>query len=277
MLYALVGVPVALLLVFAYVGWMSGRRPSSRPSTVRAPEGGSVLLCLGDSITHGRLGASWVASLRASLAPTGRLVANGGINGQQVWNIARRLDEALACTPDIAVLLIGSNDVMAAQRSDRAALYVKQNKLPRTPDLDWSIAELGALVPRLAAAVPHVALCTIPPLGDDGEHEIAALVARYNAVVRELAAEHGCALLDVHEALLPLLDPAERPYVGAPRAVVGLITRTSASHYLLGRSWDAIARSMGFGVTVDGIHLTDTAAARVHDLVAGFVRGVDGA
>jgi len=272
MLYALTAIPLALLAVMLYLGWRIGRRPSHRPDTERAPEGGSVLLCLGDSITHGALGGNWVASLRARLAGEGRLVANGGINGQQVWNIAQRLDPALECQPDMAVLLIGTNDVMAAQRPDRAALYAKQNRLPRMPDLDWSIAQLAALIPRLTAAVPRVALCTIPPLGDDDEHEITALVARYNEAVREQAARHGCVLMDVHGAVLPLLGPARRPYAGAPRDMFSLIGRTAAAHYLLGRSWDAIARSMGFGATVDGIHLSDRAAARVHDLVADFVQ-----
>ncbi len=272
MLYALFAVPAALVLAWMYVAWRISRRPSYRPDTERASEGDSVLLCLGDSITHGALGGNWVASLRAHLAGEGWLVANGGINGQQVWNIAQRLERALECRPDMAVLFIGTNDVMAQQRSDRAALYVKQNRLPQVPDLDWSIAQLVELVPRLCAAVSRVALCTIPPLGDDEEHEIAALVARYNRAVREQAAAHGCVLLDVHGAVRSLLGPARRPYVGAPRAIFRLIMSVGAAHYLRGRSWDAIARSAGFGATVDGIHLTDTAAARVHDLVAGFVR-----
>lgn len=272
MLYALIAIPVALLLGLMYAGWSIGRRPSHRPDTERASEGSSMLLCLGDSITHGALGGNWVARLRTRLAGEGWLVANGGINGQQVWNIAQRLDQALECNPDVAVLLIGTNDVMAHQRSDRAAMYVKQNRLPQVPDLEWSIAQLERLVPRLSAAVPRVALCTIPPLGDDEEHEITDLVARYNRVVREQAAAHGCVLLDVHEAVRPLLGPDRRPYAGAPRELFGLIMRVGVAHYLWGRSWDAIARTMRFGATVDGIHLTDTAAARVHDLVADFVQ-----
>ena len=271
MLYALIGVPVAALLVFAYLGWKIEGPPSNTPGKVRAAEGERVLLCLGDSITLGNLGARWVDGLRARYAPEGRRVANAGINGQQVWNIAQRLDRALACEPDMLVLLIGSNDVMAADRPDRAKAYVKQNKLPRVPDLEWSIAQLEALVPRVVSAVPRVALCTIPPLGDDDQQPVAALVARYNQHVRSLAAEHGCVLLDVHEAIVPLLSPAKTPYVGDLPTVGRYIVKVAFHRYLLGRSWDTIAASMGYGATAEGIHLSDAAAAKVEALVVGFV------
>lgn len=245
--------------------------PSGRPEKVRGAEGGGVLLCIGDSITHGHIGASWVELLRGRFVSQGRLVANGGINGQQAWNLGRRLDSALACQPDMAVLMIGTNDVMAAERRDRAASYKKQNKLPQTPDLPWSIAELRALVPRVRKAVPRVALCTLPPLGDDPRHRICDLVGQYNTAVRELAVEHDCVLLDVHAALTPLLSPQGPPYEGSPAYVVRAVGKVILVHYLLGRSWDSIAEAAGYGATVEGIHLTEAAAHRVAELVAGFV------
>lgn len=263
--------PPLALAPIAYGVWKGLSMPSGRPETLRAPEGGSVLLCLGDSITHGHIGASWVEALRLRFASQGRLVANGGVNGQQAWNIGQRLDSALGCGPDMAVLLIGSNDVMAADRPDRAASYVKQNKLPQPPDLPWSIGELRALVPRLRSAVPRVGLCTLPPLGDDPRHPICGLVEQYNDVVRKLAVEHDCALLDVHAALTPLLSPKQTPYEGTPGSVVSAIGKVVLAHYLLGLSWDSIAETAGYGATVEGIHLTDAAAKRVADLVAEFV------
>jgi lysophospholipase L1-like esterase len=171
----------------------------------------------------------------------------------------------------MAVLLIGSNDVMAADRPDRATSYMKKNKLPRKPDLDWSVGELRALVPRLRSAVPRLGLCTLPPLGDDPNHPICDLVEQYNDVVRQLAVEHDCVLLDVHAALLPLLLPKLTPYEGSPSHVVSVIGKAVLTHYLRGFSWDSIADTAGYGATVEGIHLTDAAAKRVADLVAEFV------
>ena len=266
----LLAVLLVTLAPIVYGLWRGLSLPSGRPEHLRAPEGGSVLLCLGDSLTHGHIGASWVEMLRRRFASGGRLVANGGINGQQAWNVGQRLDAALACQPDAAVLLIGSNDVMAAERSDRALSYKRQNKLPRIPDLPWSIGELRALVPRLRAAVPRVALCTIPPLGDDRRHPIAELVDRYNTVVRELAVEHDCVLLDIHAALSPLLSPREVPYEGSLTHVSMIVGKVTLAHYLLGQSWDTIAARTGYGATAEGMHLTETAAQRVAELVAAF-------
>lgn len=261
----------------AYAGYRMLRLPRGIPAQIRtqANRDQPLLLCLGDSITHGHIGADWVGGLRARLAERGVLVANGGINGQQAWNLGQRLEADLRCRPTAVVLMIGSNDVMAAERPGRAKGYEKSNRLPRTPDLEWSASELSTLVDRLRAEVPHLALCTIPPLGADPREAIEPLVAGWNDTVREVARASDVTLIDVHAAVRPLNEAASRPYEGDLVAVMGLMGRSSASHYLLGRSWDAIAAAQGWGATIDGIHLGDAAAAKVSALVQAWVEGLD--
>jgi acyl-CoA thioesterase I len=271
-----VALGAAFVVGVAYPAHRLLRSPRGSPSRIRTATNADwpLLLCLGDSITHGHIGADWVGPLRVCLADRGVLVANGGINGQQVYNLGQRLEADLRCRPAAVVLMIGSNDVMAAERPDRARGYMKGNRLPRMPDLDWSTSELSVLVDRLRARVPHVAVCTIPPLGADPSHPIEPLVARWNAAVREVAGTRGIALLDVHAAIRPLAAASSRPYEGSLSAVLRLMYRSAISHYVLGRSWDAIAQRGGFGATIDGIHLGDAAAARVAALVQAWVEGL---
>ncbi|MCO4769518.1 MAG: hypothetical protein KDA24_05760 [Deltaproteobacteria bacterium] len=275
-LLAAAGLPFLLLSLFGYALWRVLRPASGPPGAVRRDGDADtpVLLCLGDSLTHGHIGADWVGPLRAHLAPKGVGVANGGVNGQQAWNLLQRLDADLACMPSAVVLMIGSNDVMAAERPDRARQYVKDNTLPHTPDLPWSQEQYTALVDRLRAATPHLALCTIPPLGADESHPAEQLVRRWNDSIRAHAERLEAPLLDVHAAVWPLNAEASRPYEGSFRDVGRLLAAAGFAHYILGRSWDRIASDGSWGAMIDGIHFSDAAAARVGDLVLGWFDGL---
>ena len=60
--------------------------------------------------------------------------------------------------------------------------------------------------------------------------------------------------------------------LGDQNDILGILTerdvlRATAARYLFGRSWDAIARSAGWHLTVDGIHLSDRAGAVVAEAV----------
>ncbi len=257
-----------LLAPLLYVAWQLDRAPTHTPEAVLAagrPQG-SLLLCLGDSITHGRIGADWVGRLRQEHG--GALaVVNGGVNGELVWNVRQRAQTAMALRPDFTVLMIGTNDVMAADRPDRARGYERSNRLPQSPTLAWSIAELAALTAELKLACPRVALCTIPPLGDDPSAPAEALVREYNGRLGSVARAAGVELIDIHAALCALEPGGGRAYQGGIWAVVALVLRATAARYLFGRSWDAIARSAGWHLTVDGIHLSDRAGAVVAEAV----------
>ena len=116
---------------------------------------GTVVACIGDSITHGRIGFNWVDTLRTRL-PAHHFV-NAGINGNVAWQVNERLDPVLACKPDIAIVLIGTNDAMASHNPDWGARYKRSNKLPEVPTLDGYATQLETLLRRLSD-VPHVAV-----------------------------------------------------------------------------------------------------------------------
>lgn len=264
--------PVLPLAAFVYASYRVARRPRDAPASwlARSDRTDRCVLCLGDSITHGHIGSDWVGRLRRRLRPRGVDVVNAGINGELAWNVEQRLDAALRVAPTAAVLLVGSNDTMGAEREDRGRSYQRSNSLPQRPDPLFYEASLRALLVRLSAAVEHVAVCTIPPLG---ELPSADLAPPTNEILRRVAADLDVPVLDVHAALTGLA-PADPPaYDGAPWAVVKTIAHVALLHYVAGRSWDAIADSTGQGALVDGIHLSDRAGAEVLDLVEGWLEG----
>ena len=245
--------PVAAL---AYAGWQ-GTRPATGGPTERPPPDKPVVLCLGDSLTHGRIGHDWVADLRAR-HPEWHVV-NAGINGQVTWQMLQRVDELLALEPAAVLLLTGCNDCMASlDRADGEA-YRDGNDLPQVPDLPWFERCLGELLERLEG-VP-TAVLTLAPLGEDGVDHVDP----FNGVIRRLAP----VVLPLNERLRhDRGGPGHRVRWARKRVVLGAL----GQRYLLGRSWDAIAEARGGWMLVDGIHFSDRAAAALLELVEPWLR-----
>ena len=52
-----------------------------------------IVLCCGDSITHGHIGYDWVGALREK--DSSKIYVNAGINGDLAWNLNQRLENKL--------------------------------------------------------------------------------------------------------------------------------------------------------------------------------------
>jgi len=267
---------VVVIVAVATVAWKWYRvlqppaRAPERWSESLRPESGAVVLCLGDSITHGHLGSDWTDLL----ARRGLCVVNGGINGELAWNVVQRVDRALTCRPDVVTVLIGANDAMAAHDEASARRYMKMSKLPRTPDLEWFEENLRELVHRLQqGSQARIALMTLAPIGEDRQAPIADLVGQCNTIIARVAEDLGVELLPLHDRLLALLtaSPGAPRHVYAPgmRNMLRMVT-AGVLHYILAMSWDRIAERRGLALTIDLVHLNDRAGAVVADLVEGF-------
>jgi lysophospholipase L1-like esterase len=245
-------------------------RAPERWSESLRPESGPVVLCLGDSITHGHLGSDWTDLL----ARRGLSVVNGGINGELAWNLVQRVDRALACRPDVVTVLIGANDAMAAHDEASARRYIKMSKLPRLPDLKWFEENLRELVRRLQqGSQARIALMTLAPIGEHRQALIADLVGQCNTIIARVAEDLGVELLPLHDRLLALLagspEAPEHAYAPGMRSMIRMVT-AGVLHYILAMSWDRIADRRGMTLTIDLVHLNDRAGAVVADLVQGF-------
>ena len=234
---------------------------------------GTVVACLGDSITHGHVGDDWVSRLRAKLASKDIYFLNEGINGNVVWQLGQRLEPALECNPDIAVVLIGTNDVMGSFAEADGKIYQRDGNLPEVPSRSFYQRELRALLERLHA-VPRRAICTLPPLGEDPSSSINQLVSDFNEDIRKLAGELGVEVLPLNEKLTELLmartRPPDRDYLPGKKRLSPILSAVTG-HYLLRRSWDEIAERRGLVMTPDYIHLGERAGAILEELVEEFI------
>jgi acyl-CoA thioesterase I len=94
-------------------------------------------------------------------------------------------------------------------------------------------------------------------------------VSAYNTALRTLAADHDVSCLPLHEQLVALLperhDPP--PYAGRMAPII----TAALGHYVLRRSWDAVAARNRLVALTDHVHLNDRAAAVLADTVGEFL------
>jgi acyl-CoA thioesterase I len=272
----------AILLSALGLVWI-GRQATRLPAGTAAemleagrPEG-CIVACLGDSLTHGRVSADWVGMLRERMGPDGFVFLNAGVNGETALELGRRLDPVIECQPDAAVLLIGSNDAMGSFHHGDGLLYQKKGGLPSPPTLAGYSREVEELVGRLKE-IPKVAICTLPPLGENPDSEVNRHLAAFNEKLRALADEAGLPLLPLDQRLDSLLQerpaPPERDYRPG-RERTGPMIKAIWERYALGIAWDESAARRGLIIGADHIHLGERAGGILADMVESFLREND--
>jgi lysophospholipase L1-like esterase len=234
------------------------------------------IVFLGDSLTEGRDGASYLRILRQALAEDASLheieLVNAGAGGDTALNLIRRVpSDVVRWRPDWVVVLIGVNDATTQLRwrSPMPEAWATRRYFRRVKGLHGPVTParyveaLRLLVETLRTyGDANVVLCTPATHGEVLTARSWRLLDRYAEAVRLVADERRCALIDLHstfgEALAHL---PTRPWWwrlwGALRA-----------HVAAPMEHEKLARLRGLTYTYDGVHFREAGAA----LVAGELK-----
>jgi lysophospholipase L1-like esterase len=107
-----------------------------------------VVVCCGDSITHGHIGYNWVDSLRKD--DTSKVYINAGINADLTWNLNQRVDDIIKHNPDYITILIGTNDAIGSQPVKLIQDYYMETKgLPQKPSIEWYKEQLEFFIKNI--------------------------------------------------------------------------------------------------------------------------------
>ncbi len=271
-------IAVALVLLYLRVNHQARKLPDNNPAAFleekQSTSGKKIVVCIGDSITHGRVSCDYVDELSRRLSPAGYVFINSGINSEFAYNVLRRIDQIIACNPDYVTILIGTNDANATLSDDNAENGMREMGLPQKPDKGWYRQNLRAVCAKLKANTrARIALLSIPPIGEDRASTPFLRAVQFSAVIRETAAAQGITYLPLNELMAGYLErhgaaPA-LPYEKFEYAMYKGIFQ----HYVLGDSYDEIARANGFLLVTDFLHLNCTAAGMTADLIQGFLQG----
>ncbi|MBT4653384.1 MAG: SGNH/GDSL hydrolase family protein [Thiotrichales bacterium] len=272
---AILAVAMTFVAAFFYVSRIISLPPQGRAVEYinsNSENNQRVIACIGDSLTHGNIGASWVDQLRKEFPSD--VFLNEGINGDVVWQVHQRLDPIIKCNPDVVILMIGSNDAMASFNLQSGKRYKRKNNLPDIPSFQSYQKLLSELLNQLTE-VNNVFLCTLPPIGENKDSKINQHINQFNDFIRQITQEKGLSLLPVSEYLWSDLALREFPYKNDynPNSIP-LIRRMYGGimhHYIFKQSWDKIARSKKQWLLFDQIHLSERASNIVFKLVKNAI------
>lgn len=230
---------------------------------------------LGDSITQGQISANYVSLLAERFSPGQFRLINYGINNDTTYNLKRRLWLAIARRPDVAIILIGTNDVIASLSPVKAFSYLFLKSLWTWPTLSAAYRNLDAMVDRLKeGTTARIALASIPVLGENFSSKPMKRVCAYNKNVQAIARMEGVTYLPVFERQRDYLvskdEAARQAYSGSV-----LPTLQLAWHlFRTGSSFDSYSQEMGYTLLTDGVHMNTTGAQLIADVIAEYLESI---
>lgn len=267
---------VFLMAAYAYIYNDAQRLPLNNPAYYvehRNPDDSrKVVVCVGDSITHGTVSVNYVDMLQERLGEE-YVFVNAGINGELAWNLNQRVDQVIACNPDYVTILIGTNDANASMNEKSSKRYMKDMGLPRKPDMQWYGANLEKLVNTLKSKTnARIALLSLPTIGEEPGNDAYERATEYSREVKTVARARGVTYLPLHEKMTATVSTViTPPIVSYNGTTEPAMYKALAWHYLLGKSFDEIAEINGFIYLTDLLHLNSRGAGVVADMVEDFL------
>ena len=230
-----------------------------------------VVVCCGDSITHGHIGYDWVSSLRN--LDDSKIYINGGINADLTWNLNQRLDDIIKHNPNYVTILIGTNDAIGSQPVKLIQDYYIQTKnLPKVPSIDWFEEQIEIFVKEIKAKTSaKIAITTLPWLGEQEDASIISVIKNHNKIIKRIAFKYDLTILDLFSKFKEQISSSNSvPYTTSElRRLRGL--RAVILHYVFGWSWTKIGEKYKLQLLCDHIHLNEKGGDLMEQLVKEFL------
>ena len=275
-LLVLLAVAIFVAVAFLYVSRIISLPPEGRALdflNIKLKNNQRVIACIGDSLTHGNIGQSWVDYLRKDFPND--VFLNEGINGNTAWQVIQRLDPILQCQPDLIILLIGTNDALGSFDINSGLRYKKNNELPEVPTLKKYKEHLNELIEKIGIQ-SKIAICTLPPIGENVNSEVNKHVNLFNDYIKLIANQKNLSLLPVSDALWSEISfrtyPIKLDYNSkAMSLMLKRILGGIFNYYLFKKSWNDISREKGQWILFDQIHLNERGAEIVYKLAKDYI------
>ena len=275
-LLVLLAVAILVAAAFLFVSRIISLPPQGRAIDYinsKSKKNQRIIACIGDSLTHGNIGQSWVDYLRQEFPND--VFLNEGINGNTAWQVIQRLDPILQCQPDLIILLIGTNDALGSFDINSGLRYKKNNELPEVPTLEKYKEHLNELIEKIGIQ-SKIAICTLPPIGENVNSEVNKHVNLFNDYIKLIANQKNLSLLPVSDALWSEINSRTYPIKldfnsKAMPLMMKRILGGIFHHYLFKKSWNDISRAKGQWILFDQIHLNERGAEIVYKLAKDFI------
>lgn len=215
------------------------------------------LLCMGDSVTQGTIGESFVELLRTDNPQW--IIRNAGVNGDTLLNISDRIEQEIdACPYDCILIEAGYNDIILPHFQEKGFLFksalkyllLKGRKPVELQEFKEAYIKLIEFIQREKNA--QIMLVTLGCINENLSDAVNRKRVEYNKVIRTIAQSHHCLLADVGAEFERILAPTPQTDY--------LLTHFYSSVYADAQKCthkgvaDRLSRERNLKLTIDGIH-----------------------
>ncbi|HON89249.1 MAG TPA: GDSL-type esterase/lipase family protein [Spirochaetales bacterium] len=240
-------------------------QPQDKP-----PRKSPIVVCAGDSITHGIISTNWVAMLESQF-PEARFI-NAGVNSELAYNLYSRLDPIIKINPDAIIILIGTNDANATFGVRSTMNYFTMQKLPEFPT-PWFYKEiLTLIVQRLKNETDaKTALTSLPPIGEDPLHYSWIRIKEYVEIIKTVVEAEHTAYIPLYETMTDYIRRAPKKQCIPFESIGKAVKQALWQHHMMGKTWDEISAQFGYHLLIDGLHFNSTGGMIMADLAKQFL------
>ena len=229
------------------------------------------IVFVGDSLTHGNLSVNYINILATKLGTENFDYINAGMNSELAYNVNNRIESVIAIKPDFITILIGTNDAHRELGLFDDKESEKRLALPQKASKEWFQENLEEVISKLQKnSNAKIALCSIPPLGEDPIKEAYQQTITFTKIIKKIASKYEIGYLPVNEIMIEFLkdNPSEPKYPIEHR----IIEEVAMKHFLLGKNFDTISEEYGFSLLTDNIHLNTKGAEIIANLIEEFIK-----
>lgn len=250
-----------------------------------------VLLCLGDSLTHGTVSSSFTPIIPYKLSSTLGLpppvqnffmdplwVVNAGQNCITTHGVLHeRLHKALGCFPDFVLIMIGTNDMQCLVNGTLAKAIVNINKLPEVPTMDVYERNLTKIIDYIYNHTPQtqIGVCTLPPMGENLDAKPNRIIREANEVIERVVSKSPgkVTLIPVYSRFESILEKKAKKS-GSKFEFHYLYSSIQVPLFYMIPAlfdWNRLASLCGNTLLVDGLHLCERGCDEVVDLIVEWL------
>ncbi|MBD3232889.1 MAG: hypothetical protein GF315_04115 [candidate division Zixibacteria bacterium] len=234
-----------------------------KPARMKLRDSAKILF-LGDSLTHGVFGESYIEILdnmiKKRFPDLEYRLINKGRSGDTVYSLLRRVErDVISLNPHIVFILIGANDVLLKNAENLEILQERSGLKDQIPAED-----IGEFKSHYRKLINHIkrflktrlVLCSTGIIGEDLKNRYNRQLVHINIAIRKMALDYRLDFIDINAAFYRELQ-GFKPYEDYIPRMPDIYEDLEK---LKSKSADKLSQERGLKVTYDGGHLNSRGA-----------------
>ncbi|MBT3980022.1 MAG: hypothetical protein HOE90_01640 [Bacteriovoracaceae bacterium] len=202
-----------------------------------------AVVFLGDSLTKATISGSFISPLKKNGEYSNKDILNFGVNGLTTAGLLKKIETIELKKDDQIFILIGTNDI-------------DQNM-----DIDLAVLNVEKVIQNLRQLTSNITLITIPPLREEKTSIRNTQISKYNQLLKDISKKDQISLIDFHSEFSKLMDQSPLEFsFPFPLNYLEPGFINGYAHFILGKSFDQMAKERGFDYFIDTIHLSQQGA-----------------